>query len=100
MTEVEFKVTLLKDETISEQGRLDTEDADSEHPIQWYDYGLRWFFPNNPFDPDFEIADYNRHQELRNAVLTDKLLIQYLVDFAEEDNVEIIRNGYKLTING
>lgn len=99
MTEVDFKVVLLKDETISEQGRLDTEDADSERPIRWYDYGLKWFFPNNPFDPDYEIAEYNRHQELRNAVLSDDLLIQYLVDFADEENVEILRDGYKLIIN-
>ena len=99
MTEVDFKVVLLKDETISEQGRLDTEDADSERPIRWMDYGWKWFFPNNPFDPDWQIADYNRHQELRNAVLTDDLLIQYLVDFADEENVEILRGKYKLLIN-
>ena len=97
--DVEFKVVLIKDKTIAAKGVLNTGDADDERPIQWYDYGLKWYFPNNPYDPDFEIADYNRFEELRQNVLSDSFLVQYLCDFAEED-VKIQRDGYWLIING
>ena len=99
MTEVEFKVVLVKDENIEAQGVFDTDDADDERPIQWHDYGLRWYFPSNPYDPDFEMAQWNRFEELRTEVLSDAFLIQYLYDFAEED-VKILRDGYWLIING
>ena len=99
MVEVNFTVKLTKDEKISESGILETKNADSEFPIRWFDYGLRWFFPNNPFDRNFEIGEYNRHEELRNYVLNDKELIQFLCDFAEEP-ATILREGYCLIING
>lgn len=98
MSEVKFKCTSLQDNSIYVYGVFDTDDAENERPIQWIDYGLRRFFPNNPYDPNWEIADYNRYEDFRNAVLTDELLIQFLVDFADDDDVEIMRNGYKLSI--
>lgn len=95
---VNFKVVSSVDESIWEQGILETQDADCERPIKWLDYGLKWYFPNNPFDPDFQVGQYNRHYRLREAVENDDLLIDCLVECAEEDTVRE-RPGYYLIIN-
>lgn len=98
MSEVEFTCILQKDTSIKVSGVFDTNDADDERPIQWYDYGLKWYFPRNPFNPDNQIAEWNRYEELSHVVQTDSLLIQYLCDFADEDCVKIHREGYWLII--
>lgn len=84
-TVVEFQA-IRGDDYIS--GYMFVEDCDDEQPLHFYDqYGLE-MGTNLPYSDS----------ALYEAFTTDGMLIQYLVDHAEE-NVTIEREGYTLHIN-
>lgn len=82
---VEFKA-VKEDDCIS--GYMYLEDADDEQPLHFYD------------ENGLEIGTHLPYQEteLYTAFCEDCMLIQYLVDFAEE-NKTIERDGYTLILN-
>lgn len=97
MVTCDFKATLLLDENISVSGRLNTDNVAC--PIKWIDYGLRWFFPNNPYDPLIDAGRHNRFEKLRKEVLNDKELLPLLVKYADE-KISILQDNYIIDING
>lgn len=98
-----FKVKLDFDESITAQGELDTSYTfcGEPYPIRWFDYGLKKWFPNNPFNPDFQRALYRRFEDLRNAVNKDlnNKLLNCLIENADK-KVTINFGEYWVLING
>lgn len=96
MMEANFKVTLLEDDNICAYGKLDTNDKN--RPIKWLDYGLKWFFPNNSFDPITERPQRNKFEKLRRVVLSDEELLPLLLKYADEQ-IGILQDEYIIDIN-
>ena len=98
---VEFTAYLTKSPSITVAGCLETNNADDEKPIEWYDNQtneLSWNFPKNLYDMDLFTSEYIDYEELKLEILSDSMLIQFLCDFAT-DTVTIIRDKYTLEIN-
>lgn len=90
-------------------GFMFLEDADDEKPLQFYDengFEIGYNYPSNPYQEyvhdsvgDISVnGDYQAFNQLLESMQSDELLIQYLVDYADESAL-IQREGYDLRIN-
>lgn len=82
-------------------GWMNIEDADCEHPLNFYDQqglecGTR--VPQNPYNIDNNYEYWSDYEMLKEAFQSDDLFIQNLVDFADE-NKTLDCGDYILTIN-
>ena len=96
MVKCDFKVSLLSDDEIYACGQLDTNDKIK--PLKWCDYGLRWFFPNNPYDPICERPQRAKFDKLRDVVLSDEEFLPLLTKYADEV-ISILQDEYIIDIN-
>lgn len=100
---VNFQCVSKNDFQIRIEGYLYIEDADGERPLNFYDdYGLECghYVPSNPYSHEtcgsYDL--YMDYEQLSGAFQSDSELIQFLVDFAEDDTV-IDRGDYILIVN-
>ena len=89
----------------SVSGWMNLEDCDTEDCLNFYNEGgfeIGTQFPKNPFpeyDAGIKVVNYEDFETLKEAMLSDELLIQFLVDFANEKKT-VDRENYTLYING
>lgn len=82
-------------------GYMYLEEAEDEKPLNFYNkqgFECGNNYPTNPYN-EYEDKRYDAYEQLKEAMQTDELLIQYLVDYANGESVCIQREGYKLKIN-
>ena len=81
-------------------GFMRLEECGDEKPLQFYDnqgFENGYNYPNNPYTENGD-KKYYVFEQLKEAMMTDDMLIQYLVDYADE-SILIKREGYELRIN-
>lgn len=85
-------------------GYMRLEDADDERPLCFYNnegFEIGSQYPNNPFPEVYDgkmVKNFEDYEILKEEMQCDDLLIQYLIDFADE-KTEINRGQYVLCIN-
>lgn len=99
MTIIEFEAQGCDDTCIA--GYMYLEDADDDEPLWFYtpegfENGNK--LPQNPY-PFENNQKHFSYELLVDDFCRDTELIQYLIDYANKENVTILRDGYTLYIN-
>ena len=100
---VQFRIKRKKD---AFDGYMFLKDAYIDNPLHFYDYlgrAAEYVPINVPIKENkIENSDFKKWENnelLIKSIREDGLLIKYLVDFADETNKIIDRDGYKVIIN-
>ena len=95
---IEFKIK--RDNTIID-GYMYLKDADSKEPLFFYDDtgNVSNKLPNNPHDKDTDFNRWESYEELLTNFSIDWMLIQFLIDYAYDEDIHVMRDGYELFIN-